>query len=692
MATHAAMTRPTHPRPSVWRGITAALARGLRGALLVILLLPGAALAADPPQSSPTQPSPARRIALVVGNSAYRSLGALANPANDATLIAGTLKGLGFDLVGGGPQLNLDKPGFDRVVQQFGAALQDADVGLFYYAGHGLQIGGTNWLVPVGANPTGPRDVDFQMVDAELVLKQMQFARTKLNILILDACRNNPFGGRGLRSSSGGLAEMRAPQGTLIAYATQPGNVAQDGAGANSPFSSALAATLVQPGLDVFRLFNQVGLAVKRETAGDQQPWVSSSPIEGEFFFAAAPGAGAVPQPAADPDQQFWQSVANSNQPAEYRAYLSQFPQGRYAELARARLAPPPLPGKPEALAALPSFRPNRPPTPARPPAEAVPSLFLASVRALNEVGRSAEHGYLGYAREFNPDRGPTGRETSVSFPNVFGPTEREALRQLSLALAGGGSGSARAAVFADVTEPLALPRPPPGARPAPVQAEPLPIAAERFVAAANALMGVLEQARPYYDANNFLDDRFARGRAMHPGIIAAYRDFLTARIGLTEALRALVPAERETYLSGARPEIRPAQVLVQSNLTQARQLLGFMVAGLEGGKDPRGIDQNRLQAEIDLYERSLNELQSRVRGGDGTVSEAMFGTGGAIRINFYLKSAGEFLTISRYLLRQLRARRPIEDLYFSFRTGYENDVLSRFNSLVGSANALSGA
>ncbi|WP_338664298.1 caspase family protein [Pararoseomonas sp. SCSIO 73927] len=683
MAMPAAMTRP-----SVRRRLAGALARRLRGALLLLLLLPGAALAADPP--GPAQP---RRVALVVGNSAYRSLGALANPANDATLIAGTLRGLGFSLVGGGPQLNLDKAGFDRAVQAFGAALQEADVGLFYYAGHGLQVGGTNWLVPVGANPTGPRDIDFQMVDAELVLKQMQFARTKLNILILDACRNNPFGGRGLRSSGGGLAEMRAPQGTLIAYATQPGNVAQDGAGANSPFSSALATTLVQPGLDVFRLFNQVGLAVKRETAGEQQPWVSSSPIEGEFYFAAAPGA-AAPRPAADPDQLFWQSVAESNRPAEYRAYLSQFPQGRYAELARARLAPPEMPqmpGKPEALAALPSFRPGRPAPPSRPPAEAAPSLFMAGVEALNRAGRAGEHGYLSYAREFSPERGPTGRETSVSFRNVFGPTEREALRQLSRALAEGGGGAGSAA-FADITEPLALPRAPQGGRPPAAPAEPLPAAAERFVAAANALMAVLDQARPYYENSNFLDDRFARGRAMHPGIITAYRDFLAARLGLTEALRALVPAERETFLNGARPEMRPVQALVQRNLTQGRQLLGFIVAGLDGGRDPRGLDAGRLQAEIDLFERGLNELQARVRDGDGGVSEAAFGTGGAIRIKGYLENAGGFLTVSRYLLRQVRARQAPDSLYFSFRTGYENDVVSRFNNLVGSANLLSGA
>ncbi len=114
----------------------------------------------------------------------------------------------------------------------------------------------------------------------------MEGAGTTLNIMILDACRNNPFGGRGLRAAAGGLAQMQAPEGTLLVYATQPGSVAMDGADGNSPFTKALAQTLRTPGLDLFRLFNEVGLQVKRTTAGAQQPWVSNSPIDGEFYIA----------------------------------------------------------------------------------------------------------------------------------------------------------------------------------------------------------------------------------------------------------------------------------------------------------------------------------------------------------------------------------------------------------------------
>ena len=233
-----------------------------------------------------------KRVALVVGNSAYVNIPRLANPANDARLMADTLRALGFVLVGGSAQLDLDESNFRRAVQSFGTQLQGADVGLFYYAGHGLQVRGANYLVPIGANPTREADVDFQLVDADLVLRQMDGAGTKLNLVILDACRNNPFGDRGLRSVDSGLAQMRAPEGTLISFATQPGSVAQDGAGGNSPYTRALAQTMRQPGLGIFDVFNEVGLAVMQATGDAQQPWVSISPIRGRFFFAGPSAVG----------------------------------------------------------------------------------------------------------------------------------------------------------------------------------------------------------------------------------------------------------------------------------------------------------------------------------------------------------------------------------------------------------------
>jgi uncharacterized caspase-like protein len=210
------------------RWITALVA-----ALLLAIAVPAAAQA---PQSA----APDKRIALVIGNGGYQYVPRLANPTSDARLIAETLQGLGFKLIGDKAQEDLDKQHFDQAVQTFGNEIQGTSVALFYYAGHGIQVNGNNYLVPVSANPTREADVDFQMVSVQLILHQMEESGSKLNIVMLDACRNTPFGGRGLRSAASGLAQMQAPTGTLISYATQPGNVAADGANGHSPYTQAL--------------------------------------------------------------------------------------------------------------------------------------------------------------------------------------------------------------------------------------------------------------------------------------------------------------------------------------------------------------------------------------------------------------------------------------------------------------------
>lgn len=242
-----------------------------------------------------------RRVALIVGNGRYLPpLGQLANPEHDAQLMADTLRGLQFTLVGGKAQLHLSKMDFERAVQVFGSALQEAEIGLFYYAGHGLEVRGVNYLVPVDANPTKESDVDLTMLNTLHVLRQMENSpRTRLKLLVLDACRNNPLAGRGFRSLSGGLAPMDAPAGTLISYATKPGGVAIDGADGNSPYTRALATLLQKPGLDVLHLFNAVAVAVKQQTKGAQEPWQASSPLEGPPFYFA--GGGTVPTPSLPP-------------------------------------------------------------------------------------------------------------------------------------------------------------------------------------------------------------------------------------------------------------------------------------------------------------------------------------------------------------------------------------------------------
>lgn len=326
-----------------------------------------------------------RRVALVIGNSRYQNVPELSNTINDAQLIAATLQRLGFVLVGGKAQTDLDLAAMKKVLLDFRTQAASADVALFYYAGHGLQMTGVNWLVPIDANPTSAADADFQLLDADTVLKQMDASGARLKLMILDACRNNPLGGRGLRDVGAGLAEMHAPHGTLISYATQPGAVASDGpAGANGPFAAALAQSMTVAGTNVFDMLNNVALKVEKATGDAQQPWFASSPLDGQFYFAgpapSAPTAAAAQSTAvpaasdhsgADIEMLFWQSIKDSSNTADFQAYLNQYPKGAFAGLARNRIAAlTPKPASAPAPAPAPSSaaKPSQVATAAAPP------------------------------------------------------------------------------------------------------------------------------------------------------------------------------------------------------------------------------------------------------------------------------------------------------------------------------------
>jgi peptidoglycan hydrolase-like protein with peptidoglycan-binding domain len=301
-----------------------------------------------------------RRVALVIGNGRYEHVPRLINPANDAMLIADTLRDLGFELVGGGAQIDLDRGGLERAIRDFSYRLTPGSVGFFYYSGHGIQLRGANFLVPVNANPTSARDADFELVDVNVLLRQMEDSGASLNVVILDACRNNPFGGRGLKDIGVGLAQMQAPRGTVIAYATQPGGVAADGEGLNSPYTSALARLMKRPGLGILDMFNQVAVAVDQATSHSQQPWTALSPITADFYLAggradstldpassgqsqdvlrAGPSNPAPASGGADREVVFWQSVQNSRNVAEFEAYVRRFPDGLFVDIAKARIA-----------------------------------------------------------------------------------------------------------------------------------------------------------------------------------------------------------------------------------------------------------------------------------------------------------------------------------------------------------------
>ena len=236
------------------------------------------------------------RIALVIGNSGYDDMPPLANPANDAQLMAATLRKIGFEVI---ERIDADL----NTMQLAVFALQDrlteagADaVGLFYYAGHGVQIGGTNYLIPIGAEINREKDVDIEAVSANAVLANMEFAGNRVNIVIMDACRNNPYK-RSFRSAARGLAEMSATAGTLIAYATGPGDVAADGSGANSPYTLALSRAMNTSGLTVERMFKQVRNEVRTETNERQTPWESSSLTGADFYFTPKASTETPPAP-----------------------------------------------------------------------------------------------------------------------------------------------------------------------------------------------------------------------------------------------------------------------------------------------------------------------------------------------------------------------------------------------------------
>ena len=213
-----------------------------------------------------SSPNSSKRIALVIGNGAYTSAPPLKNPPNDARDMAATLRALGFDVTNG---INVNQRDMKRLIREFGQKLKAGGSGLFYYAGHGVQSKGRNYLIPVDANITSEAEVEDSGVDVSLVLNFMDDAQNGLNIVILDACRNNPFS-RSFRSASDGLAQVDAPTGTLIAYATAPGRVASDGTGQNGLYTSELLKQMRVPGLSATEMFMRVRAEVMKQPAASK--------------------------------------------------------------------------------------------------------------------------------------------------------------------------------------------------------------------------------------------------------------------------------------------------------------------------------------------------------------------------------------------------------------------------------------
>ncbi|WP_291861745.1 caspase family protein [Bradyrhizobium sp.] len=297
-----------------------------------------------------------RRVAFVVGNGTYKNVQPLPNPAIDAKSMASVLRNVGFEVVEG---TNLTRDKMTERLLEFGKKAQGADVALFFYAGHGIAISGTNYLLPVDADIKSEMDVKLgSAINIDLTLEQTM-GDAKVKLVFLDACRDNPFAAK-IKSNAAtrsvnvqtGLAEMKSGEGTLIAFATGPGQTALDGKeGTNSPFTRALIANITTPGVEIQQAMTKVRAQVNEETNKGQLPWGHTNLIGTVYLNPAAAPAAAVAGPAgsgpvvasasqgSEVEVEFWRSVRESNKPEELNAYLATYPNGQFRSLAQARIA-----------------------------------------------------------------------------------------------------------------------------------------------------------------------------------------------------------------------------------------------------------------------------------------------------------------------------------------------------------------
>jgi len=313
----------------------------------------------------------AARKALVIGNAAY-AVRPLANPVNDAADIAARLEGLGFAVT---VAKDTTRRQMAAAILAFQRALTPGDEAVVFYPGHGMQVRGQNWLLPVDADPQSEAEVEYEAIGVDSLLRGIGEARPRTALVLLDACRDNPFEQRLRSGGSRGLARVEeAASGTLVSYAAKPGTVAADGRGRNSPYTAAWLAALAEPGLTHHQILDRVHAAVMRETGDKQETWEEGR-LAGTLVLnvaepapAATPAPTAVaaapaPLPAFDPriaELRFWESVERGGKEADYRAYLTQYPQGQFAALAQARLAdlkpvPAPAPAPLSAPASVPA-------------------------------------------------------------------------------------------------------------------------------------------------------------------------------------------------------------------------------------------------------------------------------------------------------------------------------------------------
>ncbi|NNE21812.1 MAG: caspase family protein [Rhizobiales bacterium] len=289
----------------------------------------------------------ARRVALVIGNSAYQNVTQLPNPRNDAADLAHGLQQVGFEVL---LKNDLDFDALRRALRDFSDRAVGAEMALVYFAGHGIEIAKQNYLIPVDARLKTDRDVQFEAVPLDFVLSAVEGAKS-LRLVLLDACRNNPFAGsmkmtNPNRSIGRGLSSIEPTAGTLVSYAAKEGTTADDGEGRNSPYTTALLANLTEPGLEVNFLFRKVRDHVLNATGGRQEPFTYGS-LPGKRIYLKPPQQNAGDQnppvtqqaPAKSLDREVWETIRDSKSPGVLQAFINRFPDSIYATLAKAKLS-----------------------------------------------------------------------------------------------------------------------------------------------------------------------------------------------------------------------------------------------------------------------------------------------------------------------------------------------------------------
>ncbi|MCK5341118.1 MAG: caspase family protein [Desulfobulbaceae bacterium] len=292
------------------------------------------------------------RVALVIGNGAYAT-SPLRNPVNDAQDMAAALRGVGFEVI---HRENASRSDMRAAVRDFSKKIRQGGVGLFYFAGHGVQVENRNYLIPVDANIEQEYEVADEALDADSVLRAMGDAENHLNIIILDACRNNPFA-RSFRSGLMGLAPMDAPKGSLISFATAPGSVAADGDGKNGIYTKHLLKQIKVPNLEVGQMMRKVRVGVQNDTNNRQTPYEVSS-LTGNFYFSGretekAPSysQAAPTSQELSPEEEMWKLIKDSKKSSEVQLFINTYPEGkfvRHAELKLARLNSKQIPVEPK--------------------------------------------------------------------------------------------------------------------------------------------------------------------------------------------------------------------------------------------------------------------------------------------------------------------------------------------------------